>query len=60
MTSLARSILTVAVGLTLCASALVEQIEGFAAPDWFTYLGIGVISEWVIEWAAYWRKQGKI
>lgn len=59
-TSLPRSILTVGVGLTLCAAALLEQIEGYVAPEWFTYLGIGVITEWVIEWAAYWRKEGKI
>jgi len=60
LTNASRSILTVLIGLTLCATVLIEQCDGLPAPTWFTAFGLSVVGEWTVEWAVYWRKKGVI
>jgi len=47
-----RSVATLSVVLSLCATAILEQLGHAAAPQWFIVLGTAVVTEYIVE---YWQ-----
>lgn len=60
VTSLYRGLLTLSLGLTLCIVAVAESTGAAEAPTWFLALAIPILTEWIGEWLAYWRKRGVV
>ena len=55
-----RGLLTLSLGVTLCALAVAESAGEASAPTWFLGFAIPVLTEWIGEWLAYWRKRGVV
>jgi len=51
-----RGLLTLALGVTLCALAVAESTGEASAPTWFLGFAIPVLTEWIGEWVVYWKK----
>ncbi len=58
VTSPYRGLLTLSLGLTLCIVAVAEAAGAAEAPTWFLAFAIPVLTEYLAEWLAYWRKRG--
>jgi len=57
ITNLWRGLLTLSLGVTLCVLAVAESTGEASAPAWFLGFAIPVLTEWIGEWLAYWRKR---
>ena len=55
-----RGLLTLSLGVTLCVLAIAESTDEASAPTWFLGFAIPVLTEWIGEWLAYWRKKGEV
>ena len=55
-----RGLLTLSLGVTLCALAIAESTGEASVPTWFLGFAIPVPTEWIGEWLAYWRKRGAV
>ena len=55
-----RGLLTLSLGVTLCALAIAESTGEASAPTWFLGFAIPVLTEWIGEWLAYWRRIGMV
>jgi len=60
VTSPYRCLATLAIALTLCVLAVAESTGAATAPKWFLALAIPILTEWIGEWLAYWRKRGVV
>ena len=55
-----RGLLTLSLGMTLCVLAIAESTGEASAPAWFLGFAIPVLTEWIGEWLAYWRKKREV
>ena len=55
-----RGLLTLSLGMTLCVLAIAESTGEASAPAWFLGFAIPVLTVWIGEWLAYWRKKREV
>ena len=55
-----RGLLTLSLGMTLCVLAIAESTGEASAPNSFLGFAIPVLTEWIGEWLAYWRKKREV
>jgi len=55
-----RGLFTLSLGVTLCVLAVAESTGAADTPAWFLGFAIPVLTEWIGEWLAYWRKRGVV
>ena len=57
VTNIWRGLLTLSLGVTLCALAVAESTGEASAPTWFLGFAIPVLTEWIGESIIYGRRR---
>jgi len=60
VTSVWRNLATLMILLTFCALTVAESAGAAVQPEYFKVFALAVGGEYILEWAAYWRKRGDI